>query len=68
MNQLETLQKLLKEVDCMTTLSSFSQQITEALPGDLTGKRNVTACSYVTHRSYIFEVQYFLLYKSLRSV
>lgn len=39
MNLLETLQKLLKEVDCMTTLFSFSRQITEALHEDLTGKK-----------------------------
>ena len=61
MNLLETLQKLLKEVDCMTTLSSFSRQITEVLPGDLTGKRNVSARSYVINSmDNIFEMQYLL--------
>ena len=39
MNLLETLQKLLKEVDYMTTLLLFSLQITEAPRGDLTGKK-----------------------------
>ena len=47
MNLLETLQKLWKQVGCMTTLLSFSRQTTEELPGDLTGKKNVTARSYV---------------------
>ena len=42
MNLLETLQKLLKEVDCMTTLLSFSLQITEAPHGDLTGEKMVS--------------------------
>ena len=41
MNLLETLQKLLKEVACMTTQLSFSLQITEAPHGDLTGKKMV---------------------------
>ena len=39
MNLLETLQKLLNEVGCMTTLLSFSRQITEERHGDLTGKK-----------------------------
>ena len=39
MNLLETLQKLLKEVACMTTQLSFSLQIPEAPHVDLTGKK-----------------------------
>ena len=42
MNLLETLQKLLKEVACMTTQLLFSLQITEAPHGDLTGKKMVS--------------------------
>ena len=53
MNLLETLQKLLKEVDCMTSLLSFLRQITEALPGDLTGKKKVTARSYVISEQHL---------------
>lgn len=38
MNLLETSQKLLKKVGCITTLLSFLRQITVVVPGDLTGK------------------------------
>ena len=42
MNLLETLQRLLRKVGCITTLLSFSLLITEARREDLTGKETLS--------------------------
>ena len=42
MNLLETLQRLLRKVGCITTLLSFSRLITEARREDLTGKETLS--------------------------
>ena len=50
MNLLETLQRLLRKVGCITTLLSFSRLITEARREDLTGKETLSLTMKVQNK------------------